>query len=174
MEPAAPCAVVSSDLTFGFLYVVAHAGWVWAFRSGIDPRCRAVAGKRLGGRVVWGPATTFPVEVWSWTLAGPRRSGDGRLSAYCAALCLAGAFSPVVALVLALRVVGCSTRLLDTLYLMTMPMMLLFVRLVTRRRGELDEDVERLGGYPAHSPKLREQQNQQNQGVIRPKERGVP
>ena len=102
-------------------------------------------------------ATTFPVDLWAWGAADRTRASlDDRLAAWCAALCIAAAFLPVIALGVVLDGVTPSARLSGFLYLATMPLMLLFLRVQTRRREE-----------PGRAAKRRD-------SMYRPNEGGVP
>jgi hypothetical protein len=148
---------MSSDLGYGCMYVGAYQAWGWFFGSVLDPWFRSVAGKRAGVEVAWLPATTFPVDLWAWGSADRARASlDDRLAAWCAALCVAGAFLPVIALGVVLDGATLSARLSGFLYLATMPLMLLFLRVQTRRREE--------PGRAANDDK----------SMYRPNERGVP
>jgi hypothetical protein len=127
--------VVSLDFACASLYLLAHQAWAWAFRASLEPWVRRWIARRLETSIVWVPATTFPVDVWAW---GAGESGDSqrdaRLAAWCAALCLFGAFVPVAVLVVLLDRFPCPTRLSEVLYLMTIPTMVAFVRVQTGRR----------------------------------------
>ncbi|MGH7436010.1 MAG: hypothetical protein ACRENE_10090 [Polyangiaceae bacterium] len=150
---------MSTDLGYGCLYVGAYQAWAWVFGSVLDPRLRALAGRRHGVQVAWVPTTTFPVDIWAWGSAhGDAARGplEDRLAAYCAALCVTGAFLPVLVLGAVLDQGAPSARLSGLLYLATMPLMLLFLRVQTRRREA-----------PARKANRRD-------GVYRPNEGGVP
>jgi hypothetical protein len=160
---------MNSGLGYGIFYVAAHQTWAWTFRFAVDPWLRAVASRRARAAVVWLPATTFPFPVSAWGIARPDRPASGRLAAWCAAACLAGAFIPIVVLCAMLDVLPCAPRLSQVLYLMTMPMMALFIGVQTRGRDEADAQggEDDLGGEPPPSRKLR------NEDLYRPKEGGV-
>ena len=148
---------MSSDLGYGCMYVGAYQVWAWFFGSVVDPRLRSLAGRRHGIEVAWVATTTFPVDVWAWgSVEGTRADLDDRLAAYCAATCIAGAFLPVVVLAVALDRGAPSARLSGFVYLTTIPLMLLFLRVQTRRREERGRAAKR------------------RDSVYRPNEGGVP
>lgn len=122
---------MNRDLGYGLVYVVAHPIWAWTFRRLVDPWLRMRVGRSRSIPVVWAPATTFPFAMWSWSRVD--RRPDGRLEAYCAVECLLGAFLPVLGLAVLLDRAPCSARLAQVLYLMTMPMMTLFLVIQVRR-----------------------------------------
>lgn len=146
-----------SDLGYGCLYVGAYQAWAWLFGSVLDPWLRVVAGRRHGVRVTWVRMTTFPFEVWTWGSADRNEALlDDRLAAYCAGLCIAAAFLPVVVLGALLHRTAPSTQLSGFLYLATLPLMLAFLGVQTRRREQ-----------PGRAAKRRD-------GVYRPNEGGIP
>ncbi len=78
-------------------------------------------------------ATTFPLEIWVWGLAGRGAKGDrslrgSRVALGCLTLCLAGAFAPVAGLSLFLSKTPMPASALGpALYLTTPWLILLFV-----------------------------------------------
>jgi hypothetical protein len=121
-------------LAYGCLYVAGHQLWAWTFRAMVDPWERRLIGKRLGVRVIWARAMTFPIELWTW---GTRRVDcagvDAKLAGFAAAWCLAGAIVPTVILGLVLSRAACPARLADAMYLVTAPMMFAFVAVQMKR-----------------------------------------
>jgi hypothetical protein len=151
---------------WGCLYLAAYAGWAWLFRSTVDSWARRRLGHWLGVDVIWLRATTFPLEIWVWGLAGrDSLREDSRLGSRVLlgslALCLAAAFTPTAGLCLVLR---CSSRasgeLGAALYLTTPLLLLLFVASHLRRRasepggggGEVGEAGRRSTGGPSEPP----------------------
>jgi hypothetical protein len=120
--------VTVGELTCACLYVAGHQGWAWGVRSRIEPWARRIWGRRLGVEIIWEPATTFPIALWTWGLASRRhRRPDARLAAWCVALTFGGALAPVAVLALLLRTTGPSAHFAHVLYLATVPLMVFFV-----------------------------------------------
>lgn len=135
--------MTARELAYGCLYVAGHQAWAWGVRSGVDPWARRLAGRRLGVDVAWVPTTTFPIAVWAWGLAARLDARlDARLAAASVGFAFAGALAPAVVTGLLLRAVGCSPHLAHAIYLMTLPLAVLFVALqMTRRAGAPAEDM---------------------------------
>jgi hypothetical protein len=161
-------APLRTGWVWGCLYLVAYGGWAWFFRSNVDSWARRQLGGRLGVRVVWLPATTFPLEIWVWGLVGHGRARrvpsilESRVALGSAAMCLTGAFMPTAALCLLLRwSPSLSEELGPALYLTTPPLILLFAASHLRSRatdppetvhfGEQSQD-RRSGRRPSDPP----------------------
>ena len=104
--------------------------------------------RQTGGRVVWLPATTFPLEIRVWGLVGKGRPAgrsalESRVALGSTAMCLAGAFMPTAALCILLRwSPSLSEQLGAALYLTTPPLILLFVASHLRRRASDPSEPE--------------------------------
>ena len=83
---------MTGEWAWGCIYLTAYQAWAWFFRSRIDPWARRFVGGRLGVEVVWLLASSFPMEVWTWGLAG--RKGhrfDPQIALCSTAVCFAAA-----------------------------------------------------------------------------------
>jgi hypothetical protein len=116
---------------WGCLYLAAYGTWAWFFRSNVDAWARRTLGRILGVDVVWIRATTFPLEVWVWGLAGRRRANsllESRIALGSTAMSFAGAFMPTAGLCLVLHTSPpISDAVGPALYLTTPLLLLLFV-----------------------------------------------
>ena len=132
---------MSTACALGCLYLAAYGAWAWLFRTRVDSRIRGALGRRLRVEVSWARATTFPLEIWVWSLAGRDAKGDrslldSRVALASVALSLTGAFSPVGALCLLFtRTPKLASELGPALYLTTPWLILLFVASHMGRRG---------------------------------------
>jgi hypothetical protein len=125
-------APLRTGWAMGCLYLLAYATWAWFFRLNVDSWARRRLGERLGVKVAWVRATTFPMEVWVWGLGGRSRAPDNsvlnsRIMLGSVAICLAGAFLPTTALCLLLTwSPWLSAELGPALYLTTPLLVLVF------------------------------------------------
>jgi hypothetical protein len=131
---------MTGEWAWGCIYLTAYQAWAWFFRSRIDPWARRVVGGRLGVEVVWLPASSFPMEVWTWGLAGRKGHRFNPQIALCStAVCFAAALLPTALLCMLLRWTTClSARSEHALYLATPPLIAVFVASYMRRT-RLDE-----------------------------------
>jgi hypothetical protein len=139
---------------------MAYGGWAWFFRSNVDSWARRLLGGRLGVKVVWLPATTFPLEIWVWGLRERGRPAghsalDSRVALGSTAMSLAGAFLPTAVLCVLLHWSPLlSEELGAALYLTTPPLILLFVasHLKWRASDPAESSAHGDGGRPPSEP----------------------
>jgi hypothetical protein len=144
-----------STCALGCLYLAAYGAWGWLLRTSIDSRVRRALGRRLGVEVSWVRATTFPLEIWVWGLAGRGANGErsllgSRVALGSLAMCLTGAFAPIAGLCLLLsRTPRLASELGPALYLTTPWLILLFVASHLGRRGSKPSTEQRQSLPPA-------------------------
>jgi hypothetical protein len=120
---------MTGDWAWGCMIVAGYQAWSWLFRVRVDPWARRVVGGHLGVEVVWLPASQFPLEMWIWGRGGREgRRFDSRIALYATAVCFTAALVPTALLCLLLHwTTWMSSRFGHALYLVTLPLMALFV-----------------------------------------------
>ncbi|MGO9833435.1 MAG: hypothetical protein ACLP1X_04400 [Polyangiaceae bacterium] len=131
MHPAdftiVPIAAVSAGL---------YVAWLVAFERALEPFARRLLGALIGCPIVWVPAGLF--RAWGSGEAG-HEARDGLIAAMGTLLVLAAAAVPVVALHFAARLLEPEREgIRASAYLMTAPLMMVFLIWVARRRGSAD------------------------------------
>ena len=111
-----------------------YLAWLAAFERGLEPLVRRLWGRVIGCDIVWVPAGLF--RVWGSKHSIPR-SREGAIALVGSLFVVASAAVPVVAFhfaAVALEVDGGPIQ--ATIYLVSAPVMMIFVLRVLRRHAE--------------------------------------
>ena len=120
------------------MYIAAYLGWARLFRAWIDPWLRRQIGAFMGVRIVWVDALHFPLGVRIWGVlpdAGERV--EAHVALVAAGVLFGAALVPIVALSLLLSATTwVSTDTAHALYLVSVVLLILFLRWATSRVAE--------------------------------------